>query len=218
MKPQQERARRTRRAILDAAMKRFAVDGYRGTSVASIAADAGMTDAGLLYHFATKEDLLFAVLVEHDTREQTAFDSYRAEQGIEFLRNLRRWGDRMEEMAGFTTLQAILSAEHVMDDSRVNRFFRRRYEYLFQWLADAFESAKASGHVRSDVDSFAEAIMFVSLVEGTRLLPFYTDGKVSIADTVRKYAEDLLARITTEPAERDGPAAGDSDAVLSSGH
>jgi len=44
--------------ILHLALERFALDGFMATSVQTIADDAGVSKATVLYHFASKEDLL----------------------------------------------------------------------------------------------------------------------------------------------------------------
>ena len=53
-----------KRAILACALRRFVVDGLDGTSIRTVAADAGFTNPALFRHFAGKEELaahLFAV-------------------------------------------------------------------------------------------------------------------------------------------------------------
>ena len=45
-------------------MRAFAEQGFRGASMAAIAAEAGISEPGLLHHFATKRELLFGVLQE----------------------------------------------------------------------------------------------------------------------------------------------------------
>jgi AcrR family transcriptional regulator len=55
-------AEETRRRILDTATKLFAGRGYAGTSIRDISEQLGMTKGSLYYHFASKEDLLFALL------------------------------------------------------------------------------------------------------------------------------------------------------------
>ena len=44
--------------ILNSALQRFALDGFLATSVQHIADDAGVSKATVMYHFASKEDLL----------------------------------------------------------------------------------------------------------------------------------------------------------------
>lgn len=58
----------TRRAILDAAIARFGRDGFRTTSVADIARDAGLSGTAAYAYFSNKE-ALFLAAVDHDTAE-----------------------------------------------------------------------------------------------------------------------------------------------------
>ena len=50
----QPRGRARRAAVLQAARKLFALHGFKGASLAAVAQEVGITDAGLLYHFPTK--------------------------------------------------------------------------------------------------------------------------------------------------------------------
>ena len=56
-----------RRRILEAGLELFARQGYPGTSIREISAEAGVRSATLYSHFASKEDILAAlVFVGHD--------------------------------------------------------------------------------------------------------------------------------------------------------
>ncbi|MCU4745862.1 MULTISPECIES: TetR/AcrR family transcriptional regulator [Streptomyces] len=48
--------------ILESALRLFAADGFRGTSLQDIATDAGCSKASLLYHFTTKDAILTELL------------------------------------------------------------------------------------------------------------------------------------------------------------
>ena len=54
----------TRRAILDAAIARFGREGYRATSVADIARDAGLSGTAAYAYFPNKEALFLAAIDE----------------------------------------------------------------------------------------------------------------------------------------------------------
>ncbi len=58
--PREERKRRTRRALIDAAERLFAERGFDTVTVAEVAAAAGVSVKTLFQHFRAKEDLLFA--------------------------------------------------------------------------------------------------------------------------------------------------------------
>ena len=55
-------ARDTRLALLAAAQKSFAARGYGGTSVRQLARAAGIKESSLYNHFASKQELLDAVI------------------------------------------------------------------------------------------------------------------------------------------------------------
>lgn len=56
-----EQAAETREALLRAARKSFAEQGFAATSVAAVAAAAGTTKGALFHYFSSKEDLFLAV-------------------------------------------------------------------------------------------------------------------------------------------------------------
>src|ERR1700733_15203403 len=55
---------RTRQALLRAAVVRFAREGYRGTSVADLCRDAGLSTTASYPYFANKEALFVAAVDE----------------------------------------------------------------------------------------------------------------------------------------------------------
>ncbi|MEE8346139.1 MAG: helix-turn-helix domain-containing protein [Dehalococcoidia bacterium] len=54
----------TRKRILDASLRLFSERGFARTTVRDIAREAGITDAGIFYHFESKRDLLEALVEE----------------------------------------------------------------------------------------------------------------------------------------------------------
>jgi len=50
-------------AVLDAAMKVFGKNGFEASSMKAIAAEAGLTAAGIYYHYENKNDLLYQSLL-----------------------------------------------------------------------------------------------------------------------------------------------------------
>jgi AcrR family transcriptional regulator len=52
----------TRRRLLDAAVAVVRREGPRALTLDAVAAEAGVSKGGLLYHFATKDDLVDALI------------------------------------------------------------------------------------------------------------------------------------------------------------
>lgn len=61
---QEERRDATRRALIAAARRQFAENGYAATNTPAIAAEAGVTRGALYHHFADKQALFEAVVEE----------------------------------------------------------------------------------------------------------------------------------------------------------
>lgn len=67
LEPETRKLRRgplTRKQILDASLRLFSEKGFARTSVRDIAQAAGITDAAIYYHFASKRDLFEALIDE----------------------------------------------------------------------------------------------------------------------------------------------------------
>lgn len=58
------KSERTRAALRAAALRHFVADGFEAASVPAIAAEVGVTERTFYRHFATKDEVLFADLVE----------------------------------------------------------------------------------------------------------------------------------------------------------
>ena len=69
------RTPRTHGEILAAAARRFAVTGYKGTSLQDIAREVGCSKAAVLYHFAGKEALLAELMARADLRCSASWTS-----------------------------------------------------------------------------------------------------------------------------------------------
>src|SRR3954447_11209331 len=112
--------------ILAAAIELFGARGYRSTTIAQVADRVGVTDAGLLHHFPTKEHLLVAVLEYRDQRE---IDRHRhalrdSETPIEALKILCRRNAADPHMVRLFTVIAAesLDEDHPGHDAFINRY------------------------------------------------------------------------------------------------
>src|ERR1043166_1450863 len=89
----EEKSERSRRLVLDAALRLFSTCGFRATSVRDIAEAAGVSTGNLYHHFPDKEAIFRTLLDEY--RELAASDQfplYRALQAGTFPDNLEELG------------------------------------------------------------------------------------------------------------------------------
>src|SRR4051794_23799824 len=78
----------TRQRIIEAAGRRFKEDGVDAAGVATVMADAGLTNGAFYAHFTSKEDLLANVLADQLRSQRASFDAEASDRaGLEtFIR------------------------------------------------------------------------------------------------------------------------------------
>ncbi|MDQ0585540.1 AcrR family transcriptional regulator [Streptomyces rishiriensis] len=159
------RARRTQ--ILEAALLRFGQDGYRKTSLARIARDAEITDAGLLHHFRDKQQLLLAV-VEHwhdrmDTQWQRVSESVRDA----FRCHVEDTAETLT-MPGMVELAVVVSAEATAPDHPAHDFFAHWQEKGVKELTERLRAGSRRGELLPDLDHDGIARECAALDAGLR--------------------------------------------------
>ena len=192
----QPRGRARRAAVLEAARRLFASQGVKGASLAAIAQEAGITDAGLLYHFPTKNDLLLAVVAEGDREQDEALEKVRGVQGLPLLERMAEFGADLEADPILTALDVTLSAENLAAGSEINAYFVARYDRFRAMLAQAFEEARRAGDLVGDFDAGVEAGNMTAVLDGLRLQWLLSDGAVSMAGGMRAYVNGVIARLS----------------------
>ena len=75
-----EHKQTTRRRIIEAAGRRLKRDGIDGSGVATLMADAGLTNGAFYAHFDSKEDLVANTLVEQLREQREGFSAMSVEQ------------------------------------------------------------------------------------------------------------------------------------------
>ena len=137
--------RRTREAIVQVAVELFVKHGYRSTTLAEIAAAAGIAPSTLHAYFPLKEDLLFSI---YDAVLASAAEelSGRSEPGIEVVVG---WvEDVLPEVLTRYGADALVHSEDVIRaDPELRRQQRFRDALLEDILAGAFSSGLEPGDV-----------------------------------------------------------------------
>ncbi len=137
VKPQARTAAKRER-ILDAAMAVFAARGFNNGSLIEIAEQAGMTHAGVLHHFGSKDQLLIAVLDHRDQVDVVHLEGQHPPVGKDLLNHLIKTTEINATRAGIVQTYAVLSAESVTDGHPAQDYFRDRFTGLRGMVAEAF--------------------------------------------------------------------------------
>jgi len=186
-----ERGERSRAAILDAARRLFADRGYRGTSMASVAAAADLTQPGLLHHFPSKEALLHELLERryHDDGERLkgalAGDDRRLVTALERLVAHNRSSEEP------VRLFSVLVAEALSTDHPAHAYFVERYDKIRRRLARTLRDDEQAQRLPPGLDADAIAAVIVAVMDGLQT-QWLLDPRIDMVEAFRAFT-DLLS-------------------------
>jgi len=196
------RGERSRAAILDAARRLFAARGYRGTTMASVAAAADLTQPGLLHHFPSKEALLRELLEEryHDDGRRLRESLARENQGLVVA--LERLVEHNLSSQESVRLFAVLVAEALSAYHPAHAYFVERYEKIRQWLATTLRDDEQAGRLPANRDADALAGLIVAVMDGLQT-QWLLDPRFDMVGAFRTFTDLLI----DDPDHRSGATA-----------
>lgn len=188
--PSQRGAARRER-IIQSATRFLARNGSRGTSLNEIAAEAGVSQAGLLYHFPTKETLLHAVLDHRDRVEDEILWRDGPDPGLEIFNivadGVRGWAAD-PEMVGLVT---VLVAENIGDDGPLRTRLASKYQLTKDRVNATLAAAQKRGEIRAEVDTHLKAIEILAFITGLESA-WLIDPEIPAAETAAAWAEQQI--------------------------
>lgn len=116
----------------------------------------GITHAGVLHHFGSKQKLLLEVLAYRDQSDVAGLAKKHIPDGPELFLHLVRTAFANEKRPGIVQAYTVLSAESVTDDHPARGFFEDRYTTLRREVSAAFHELCVQEGV-SDPDTIADA-------------------------------------------------------------
>lgn len=134
-----------REEILEAALAMVAKHGYRKASVREIAESAGLSPAGLLHYFGSKEAMFVAILEARDTRDA------REHAERSFMETFIAVVRHNAAVPGLVYLYTRLAADAADPDHPAHEFFRKRTKALEVLARDEILAAQQAGTVRADL-------------------------------------------------------------------
>jgi AcrR family transcriptional regulator len=170
----------------------FGSRGYHNGSLIEIATQAGMTHAGVLHHFGSKEQLLIALLEYRDDADVANLEGHHAPGGPAFLDHLVLTARENTARPGIIQAYAVLSGESVTEGHPAQQFFRGRLAGLRTMLAAALEEA-ADGAPADEIARAAAAI--IATMDGLQMQWLLEPKAVQMPETVELVIESLLARL-----------------------
>ena len=175
-----------RQRILSVAERLLARNGWRNTSLAQIAKEAGVTPAGLLHHFESKEQLLNAVLDARDADDDAHAD-YRSGDLITELSRVPERFERAPELIGTFT---VLLVENIAPDAPLHDRMHKRYSDAVDIVTEIIKRGQSDGVYRPDCDAATKAVEILAFITGMETL-WLLDRSIPLTDVFKGYAESL---------------------------
>jgi AcrR family transcriptional regulator len=178
--------------ILEVAQRLLTRNGWRNTTLAQIAGEAGVTPAGLLHHFESKEQLLHAVLDARDFDDDT-----HADRGGDLIGEIARVADRFTRAPELIGTFTVLLVENILPDAPLHDRLLARHRAAIDIVADAIRRGQAAGRYRTDIDPAIKAVEIIAFVHGMETI-WLLDPSIPLSGVFKEYAE-TLARDFTPP-------------------
>ncbi|GHK02564.1 ScbR family autoregulator-binding transcription factor [Streptomyces sp. NPDC003753] len=189
----QERAIRTRRAILVAAAQVFDEVGYEAATISDVLNRSGVTKGALYFHFTSKEELAQAVLAE-----QVSSLPRVPEQELKLQESLDEallLSYLLRSDTGDPIVQG--SVRLTVDQGSPKDHLNRRVP-MQEWTEHTqalFEEAKQRGELLPHVDVAALAKLFVGAFTGVQVLSRIMTGRVDLAERVADLYRFLMPSV-----------------------
>ncbi len=176
-----------REEILSSALEVIAREGYGGASVKAIADAVGLSQAGLLHYFDSREQLLVAVYAHAEAR-RNATASPSGPPGVDTMIDA---AIANVDVPGLVQLYSTLLAASLEAGNDVGReFFSARFDRVRAELTASFRTQQAAGDIRDDVPAEDLAALLIAASDGLQI-QWLLEPSLGLSDTLRTFARLL---------------------------
>jgi AcrR family transcriptional regulator len=185
----------TRDRILEVAIGVFAGRGFRSVSIDAVAAEAGVSRQGLLYHFPSKTDLLVAVLDQHEQDNAETVHKLFEDNDRVLVATMRAYLQASAPNRGLIRMLLVLAAEAMDAEHPAHDHFVERYRALRADLTRLIAAEQAAGRVNAVVPAHRLAAVVIAILDGLQLQEYLDEGSIELEETLA----DLLALFVETP-------------------
>jgi AcrR family transcriptional regulator len=171
--------------ILAVAQRLLTRNGWRNTTLAQIARESGVSPAGLLHHFQSKEQLLHAVL---DIRD--ADDDAHADRAGDLIAEIERVPERYDRTPELMGAYTVLLVENLLPDAPLHDRLVKRYRDAVDIVAELIRQGQQAGRYRTDIDPAVKAVEILAFINGMETT-WLLDPSIPLTEVFKGYAESL---------------------------
>ena len=154
-----------RREILDTALTLIADRGYRASTLQEIADAVGLTKAGVLHYFESREALLAAILSERDEAERAQFDASNGDA----LDLLSEAVTHNSTTPGLVALYSRLVVDSATPEHPAHDYISERYREIIAAMSAAARDRQKAGTLSDEIDPVVFGRIIAALSDGLQL-------------------------------------------------
>lgn len=183
-----------RQRILRVAQRLLTQNGWRSTTLAQIAREAGVSPAGLLHHFQSKDQLLHAVL---DARD--AADLADADLSGDLIVEIGKVAERIESSPDLVGTFVVMLVENLMPEAPLHDRLLDRWKVAVGIVAGIIRRNQEIGRYRPDLDPDIRAIEIVAFINGMEI-SWLLDHSIPLTEVFNEYTRSLARDLSPEEA------------------
>jgi len=207
LKKQQGEA--TRKQILEVTARRFSQHGFQGTSLEAIAKQVGVAKSSVLWHFGSKEALLFEVVsgvMSRWEKEQTAELQAVSDPRERLSRLVEAYKRLMREKPDTLLLFLTVMFEGIDANPELMQKFREMYRGYRAAIKQALEFGVQEGAFRTDLPAEDMASFILAAFDGL-FVQWYLDREHFDLDAATEHLKKVIGRSIDAPVPVSGDKA-----------
>ena len=184
--PRQLRSEQRRQEILRAAAATFGARGYRNGSLGEIADQVGITHAGILHHFGSKN---------RDQVDVEQLEGQHPPEGLPLFKHLVDTARNNTRRPGIVQTYAVLSADSVTDDHPAQGYFRDRFTGLRTMIGRSLAQICDPDDMPSDSDIDTAASAIIGVMDGLQVQWLLDDAAVDLPEATAFAIDAILSAL-----------------------
>jgi AcrR family transcriptional regulator len=194
-----------RKALLNAAMRVIAEDGFAAASLRRVAQRAGVSTGAVTYYFDNKDAMLAAVIESRFDDFDTLLEVDESPEGLRAM--FERWLEMCSADEGGEWVSGFQLLSYARHDPMLATVYQRRNERFRGVAASILARGQAQGWVRADVPADLLADQLTAMGDGWMMLLPIEPERFTPA-RVRALLDSTMALISPSTIQANAPPVG----------
>jgi AcrR family transcriptional regulator len=192
--------------LLNAAMKLFVKKGYKGSSVAEITKDAGLTRGALYCHFETKEHVAREIVRLFDERYLKGMIDYVEKEGATPSEKLERMMRFNVWFAGahpdLCVFMTTISAEICGSSSRLEPTLKSIYRKWCEFITGILREGRRTGEFKKEINPQMMAWVIIGVHDGVLLQKEMNRETIDLRSYTKQFKNLIISGVKSDEGSR----------------